>query len=674
MSEDPYRYFRVEARDLLEGLSRGVLDLEKGVHDADLVAQLLRLAHTLKGAARVVKQPAIAEAAHHVEEALAPHRGARGPLPRSWAEHVLRHLDDIATGLAALDRPAEDGAPAAGGRVEDAVRTVRVEIADMDEVLDGLAEACGRLGAVREELEALGALWRVAETPADRRGAGGPARRTPPVVDDHQPSLEALQRNLAARLEESHAHLLRVRDAVGRLRLVPAASVFAALHRAVRDAGQSAGRRADFEARGGDVRLDPHVLTALRDALLHVVRNGVVHGIEPEAERLAAGKPAAGRVEVQVTRRGDRVAFVCRDDGRGIDVDAVRRAAVERGMLSGPESSTLAAAEVVRLILHGGVTTTETVTQVSGRGIGLDVLRETVARLKGDVTVSTEAGIGTTVEVSVPVSLSVLPALAVDAAGVALVPLDAVRATRLVTAGDVASSAAGERVVHEGDAIPFVPLAAVLGRPGPPRGDRRPRPAVVVRSGTRLAAFGVDRVLGITDIVVRPLPPLMAAAPVVAAAAIDANGGPQLVLDPAALVTAAAGRLPDAAPAAPPARRPVLVVDDSLTTRMLEQSILESAGYEVDLATSAEEALAKARLRRYGVFVVDVEMPGMDGFEFVARTRADPVLSRVPAILVTSRSSDADRRRGLEAGASAYIVKSDFDQGRLLERIRELVS
>ena len=365
------------------------------------------------------------------------------------------------------------------------------------------------------------------------------------------------------------------------------------------------------------------------------------------------------------------MAFVCRDDGCGIDVEAVRRAAVQRGLLSVPESNSLSVEEIVRLILQGGVTTTKAVTQVSGRGIGLDVLRETAAHLKGDVRVLTEAGVGTTVEVCVPVSLSLLSALAVDAAGVALLPLDAVRETLRVTEQDVARSADGDHIIYQGGPVPFLSLAEALGRPASRR-TRPARSAVVVQSGSALAAFGVERLLGIIDVVVRPLPALAAADPIVACASIGADGSPQLMLDPAGLVAAAAGPRPPADEAGEPARLSVLVVDDSLTTRMLEQSILESAGYEVDLASSAEEALVKAHARRYGMFLVDVEMPGIDGFEFVGRTRTDPALRDVPAILITSRTSAEDRRRGAEAGARDYIAKSEFDQGRLLERIREL--
>ncbi|TMA58666.1 MAG: response regulator [Deltaproteobacteria bacterium] len=303
-------------------------------------------------------------------------------------------------------------------------------------------------------------------------------------------------------------------------------------------------------------------------------------------------------------------------------------------------------------------TTSKAVTQVAGRGIGLDVLRETAARLKGDVTVLTAAGVGTTVEVSVPVSLSLLAALAVDAAGIALLPLDAVRETLHLAERDIARSAGGDRILYEGHPIPFLPLADALGRQAACRRNGRPWSVVIVRSGSGLAALGVERLLGITHVVVRPLPALAVADPVVACASTDADGSPQLMLDPAGLVAAAAGTRPLAAEVAEPARLPLLVVDDSLTTRMLEQSILESAGYEVDVASSAEEALAKAQARRYGMFLVDVEMPGMDGFEFVARTRADPILREVPAILVTSRSSQEDRRRGTESGARDYIAKS----------------
>ena len=236
-----------------------------------------------------------------------------------------------------------------------------------------------------------------------------------------------------------------------------------------------------------------------------------------------------------------------------------------------------------------------------------------------------------------------------------------------------AAAEGGQRRLHQGAVVPFAPLANVLGRPV--EGDgRRFWSTLVLDSGRGLLALGADRLLGTSDIVVRPLPTFMAADATIAGATLDAEGQPRLVLDPTGL--AARARLTRSAPdrAVERARDPILVIDDSLTTRMLEQSILESAGYDVEVAVSAEAALEKSRNRKYSLFVVDVEMPGMDGFEFIRVTRADPRLSSVPAILVTSRGAPVDRQRGVEVGANAYIVKSEFDQQRLLDQIAELLA
>jgi two-component system chemotaxis sensor kinase CheA len=404
-----------------------------------------------------------------------------------------------------------------------------------------------------------------------------------------------------------------------------------------------------------------------------MIRNAVAHGIETAAERVRAGKVAAGRVELEIVRGGSRVTFLCRDDGRGIDVPAVRRVAERRGLLSS-SSGTQTVAELLPLLLGGGHTTAAAVTETSGRGIGLDVVREAAARLRGEVTVETEAGRGTTLALSVPLSLSSLDALLVEDDGVsAAIPLEAVRRTLRLDQADVSRTADGDSIVYEGTVIPFIRLARALAGRAATTHAVGPESAVVVAGSSALAAVGVSRMRAIANVVVRPLPALAPSDPLVAGARLDADGTPQVVLDPAGLVAdAIRGGKPVAAAAAPDAAA-VLVIDDSLTTRMMEQSILESAGYDVDLATSAEEGLEKARRRRYQLFLVDVEMPGMDGFSFVAQTRGDPDLRDVPAILVTSRNSLEDRRRGQEAGASGYIVKGDFDQKMLLASIRRLV-
>jgi two-component system chemotaxis sensor kinase CheA len=681
MARDQYKYFRIEARELLEGLNQSVLDLERGERGKDLVGRVLRLAHTLKGASRVVKQPSVAELAHSIEDAFAPYRDGNATIPQECTNRTLGMLDKIAAKVASLDSPSaelksETQRPAA----EKSFETVRVEIEEMDTLLDGVSEASVQIVALRREVETLERAQLLADNllgdVALQHGAEASAtitkaRRTAEELCNH---LERLNRNFAAGIDQVETEFRQVRDATNRLRLLPAATVFPPLERAVRDAAQSLGKEVRFESFGGTSRLDAHVLAALRGALPHVVRNAVAHGIEPQHERVAAGKPRQGRVELRVERRGNRVAFICTDDGRGIDLEGVRRAAVRRGLVAASDAASLGLEEVVQIIMKAGITTMSTVDEVSGRGIGLDVVRETASRLKGEVSVRSETGKGTSLEICVPVSLSSLTALEVDSGGtIAALPLDAVRQTVRVADHDIASSTEKDSIVYAGKVIPFLALASALNNKAMAESKRHFWSAVIVEASCGVAAIGVDRLLGTTSVVVRPLPSLTAADPVVAGASLDAEGNPQLVLDPEGLVaTAFLGRAP-VIEGGSAKRACVLVIDDSLTTRMLEQSILESAGYEVDLATSGEEGIEKARGKQYGLFLVDVEMPGMDGFEFVSRTQADASLRTVPAILVTSRSAIEDRRRGQQVGARGYVIKGEFDQVYLLRLIREFM-
>jgi two-component system, chemotaxis family, sensor kinase CheA len=681
MNKDRYRYFRVEGRELLDALSRGVLDLEKSPGDKALVARLLRHAHTLKGAARVVQQRAIGDLAHAAEDALGPHREeASPPVPPERIDALLRVVDEIAAGLAALDpaaAPKKDGAAAEERPAEDRLETIRVDVGDVDALLASVIEAGVRVTTLRSEVARLHHVEEVARALSDRlssrRGDDGQPARVRGLVEELRRSIGEARRAVSTHADHAEREIAEARNSADRLRLLPASAVFAGLERGARDAARALDRTIAFETAGGDVRLDASVLPAIRDALLHVVRNAVAHGIEPAAERVRLGKPAAGTVRVDVERRGRLVAFACHDDGRGIDFERVRAEAVRKGVASEAEARALDGEGLAALLLRGGLSTSATVNAVAGRGVGLDVVRDTAARLDAHLSLRSERGRGTTVELAVPASLSAISALHVEAGGATVaLPLGAVRRTAFLEPGEVVRTPEGAGIEHEGVLIPFTPLAGLLNRPAP-TAPRRFWSTVVVHAGGRLIAVGADRLAGTSDVVVRPLPLFLELHRAVAGAALDAEGNPQLVLDPAGLVAAASASRSPVEEGARARRDPILVVDDSLTTRMLEQSILESAGYEVELAVSAEEALEKCRARRFGLFVVDVEMPGMDGFELVRVTRADPRTASIPAILVTSRGAPEDRQRGLDAGASAYVVKSEFDQGRLLVKIEELL-
>ena len=659
MAKDPYHYFRIEAHELAEGLGKGVLELEKDA-SAENVRKLLRFAHTLKGAARVVKQLEIGELAHKIEELLAPLRADGSKVSRSAIDQALALIDEVRRKLAAIGAPATVAAPAAPETAqpakavfEEALQTVRLNIGELDGLIGGISESIAAVAAVQRDVSSL------ARAADDATDAGAPIRES--------------ARLMQSRIEQAVRELENLRGSAIEMRLVPVQVLVTELERSVRDAALSLGKRIEFSASGTDTRIDAAVLNSLRGALRHIVRNAVAHGIEEEPARIAAAKSAVGRIHLSIKRVGHRASFLCQDDGRGMDIEAIRRAAVQKGFVAASEAPGLSRERLIELLLHGGVSTSRGVSHVAGRGVGLDVVRETVAGLKGEVDIQTRPGKGTDVEVLVPVSLSLVPALRIESGGIAVyAPLDSVRRTMRLKRSEISRSIDGERVRFDGRYVPFADLGRVLRR-----GDRAvqsaERNAVVLEAGGRVAAIGVDQLRGVQDIIVRGIPVHVGADATVAGVALDELGVPRVVLAPAPVVhwIHQSTELP-AEPQAP-ARQPILVIDDSLTTRMLEQSILESAGYEVDLAVCAEDALEMAGRRRYGLFIVDVEMPGMNGFEFIARTKQSAQLRDTPAVLVTSRSDPEDKRRGRDVGARAYVVKSEFNQQDILNVIRGLI-
>lgn len=467
-AKDPYRYFRVEGRELLDGLVKGALDLEKTPAGKESIARLLRLAHTLKGAARVVKQPATADLAHELEERLA-HLSQGKTAGREQIDELLAMLDKIGARLKALDPVHEPGAEPrlATGAPPD---TVRIQIGEMDGLLQGIAATGVHLTALRQQAAQFERTVRLADLRA----------------------VERLARGFSSGIDQVERELLQVRDNADRLRLVPASTVFDMLERALRDAARSLDKRAELHAIGGEQRVDAHVLSKVSEALPHLVRNAIAHGIEGENDRCRAGKPAVGLVELTVERRGSRMAFVCRDDGRGIDVEAVRTVAIQRGLASVGEAQALDLDRMVQLLLKGGLSTTQVANVTSGRGLGLDIVRARVEELRGEIAVSSTPGRGTTVELSVPVSLSSVSALVVEAGGLTVsIPLTAVLRVVRVQSAEILHSAARASIRFEDQSIPFVLLAHALAGT---TSDSRARAStvLVIRSAGSLTAVGVD--------------------------------------------------------------------------------------------------------------------------------------------------------------------------------------
>lgn len=708
VSDKALKFFRIEANELVASLSKDLLRLERqGGEGADLLQACFRYAHTLKGAARVVGQMRIGEIAHAMEDALAPYRESGAAIETEYISELLGLLDIVREEVALLDHPRalpsspEQEIPApvhAGHDITELVPPVplesfdvlRVEAAAFNEMIDGIQEATVQLAPLKNSavqvMQAQRTLRGLIDLVTFKREALSQVPGIHRWLAKMTASLEQLRgqlqiadRDLNAGIGRLQTELSEVKTTANTLRLMPASTALEPLERAVRDAAEWLGKDVVLHVSGAATRLSGHVLSGVREALLHVVRNAVDHGIEPPDEREAKGKPRQGQLVVHVERRGDRVAFICSDDGRGMDADALRKAALAQKLISEERAAGLGQADILKLALVAGVSTRKTVTDFSGRGVGLDVVQKRIEQLKGELSIQSTPGEGTTLSLIVPISLSSLTALIVSyqstASAQILIPLDCVRGTLRLMESEVVRGEASDSTLFEGRMIPFRMLSELLDHNAPHDETRWIWTVVIVQWGDLCAALGVERLVATMDAVVKPLPKVLGHASLIAGAAFDAQGDPLLLLDPRQLVHALTGT--KAAKVVPPEtkiqRSPILVIDDSLTTRMLEQSILESAGYEVDLASSGEEGLKKAKTGHYSLFIVDVEMPGMNGFEFVERVRADPMLRSSRIMMVTSLSSAADRRRGALAGVDAYIVKGEFDQKYFVDKVAELV-
>jgi two-component system, chemotaxis family, sensor kinase CheA len=696
LDSDPYYYFRIEARELIEQLTQGLLSLDEQEGSARAVPELFRYAHTLKGAARVVGQARMAEMAHAVEDALSPFRNSGQPVPVDSVHEFLRLVGQMAEELDTLEVPAAP-APEAPQQPQEGPQVVvpsegpssevvRVELARLDTLLEGLSEAVVQLGGLRGAVEALaqaqhGADGLIEQLTAPVASSGSPAERARwlsrvlAAAEGVRSSVVKAGRQLGGGLGQVESELARMRDGAHALRLVPTQTIFGPLELAARDAAASLGRQVEMFTEGGDIQIDGHVLALVRQSLLHVARNAMDHGLETPDERRAVGKSPTGRFWLKVRRRGGRVSFQCEDDGRGVDLERVRRVAVERGVATDAEADALDEQGLLQLLFRPGFSTARAVSEVSGRGVGLDVVWDTVRRLKGDVYITSRLGQGTCITLEVPLTLASLEVLAVEAGGQRLlVPLESLSGAIHLPSEAVTWTGARACLSHGGEVLPFLPLADAMGTSG----AQRPRAwsvLVLDAGGAGRAAVGVERLLGISRRVSRPLPASVPHLPLVAGASFDEQGVPLLLLDTAGLVRLVLAGSSSGPPQVRTSRKHrILVVDDSVTTRMLEKSILEAAGYEVELGASGEEGVERALRGGHSLLIVDVEMPGMTGLDVTRRLRATPSLQTLPILMVSSLATDEDKRRGREAGVSAYIVKGEFQQHGFLETVARLIA
>ncbi|MCP3141164.1 hybrid sensor histidine kinase/response regulator [Pyxidicoccus xibeiensis] len=464
------------------------------------------------------------------------------------------------------------------------------------------------------------------------------------------------------------------RDDLRDLRMVPASQVLEPLRRTVREVSARLNKDVSLDLVGGDVRLDRRILDALKDPLLHLVRNAIDHGLESTAERRAVGKSEVGRLSVRVEPRGTRMAVVVEDDGAGLSPERVRSTAVRRGLLTAEAAAKLSDAQAARLVFQPGFSTREQVTATSGRGVGLDVVQATAQRLQGSVDVDFTAGRGTRFTVDLPLTLAAALGLLVrTGTTVSAIPSDCVKRVLRLTPADVGTVAGRVVARVDGEQLTFLPLAESIGLPRLPMAldSGKLQTAALLSVGEDRVLFAIDEVVGQQEIVVRSLGRHVQGVRHLAGAAVLDDGRVVPVLNATELVRAAR---PETRSTSTQSTRPrILVCDDALTTRFAMKSLLEIAGYPVVTAADGEEAWGVLERTPCQLVVSDWQMPRLDGVGLARRIKSHPALHRTPIILVTSLDSPEDRAAGLEAGADGYLVKREVERGKLLELVRQLL-
>lgn len=467
-------------------------------------------------------------------------------------------------------------------------------------------------------------------------------------------------------------------EEVQTLRMLPLSVLFEPYPRMVRDLSRTLGKEVELVVDGEDTRADRAVVEALREPLMHLVRNALDHGLETRVERVASDKNPRGCLTLRASREGSRIVLRVEDDGMGLDPAQLRRVAVRKGFLDESTANALSDAAARELIFLPGFTSREVVTDLSGRGVGLDAVRTSIQALGGDVGVESAPGWGTIFEVRVPVSLTVAPLLFIQVGPetLALSATHVSRALKVESAGLV-EVAGRPSLLVEGRVLPLAPMASLLGL-APERPVQEGELALVVKSQGGAAALVVDRVLEERVQAILPIRGVLARFAHLAGATSLADGRLAMVLSAAYLTSSAQGtaplRLPRSAPPAAQARRRrILVVDDSPLTRELISNLLEAVGYDTVMAGDGAEALDLADAHALDLVVTDLEMPGVDGLELTRRLKEHPSHSRLPVVILTTRGGEEDRRRGLAAGADGYITKGDLVRQDLVDVVGRLL-
>ena len=727
--------YQTTTAERLQVLESNLLQLEQNPEDQEPLSVLLREAHSLKGDARSAGLESIEALTHRVEDILGSvqsqtlsldagvsdrlyegldaiadlvHEAVTGTPTKVDTEQLLETLTsllpptvvptDVETPVAVDDLPAdvhlETTSPpseltpvtATSNKDTPQTETIRVQLRDLDSLTtqaEELAVTRIQIAQTSTQTEQLMTLWE--EWQANKN--------KPQAVSgqSYEERLETLILNLRSTLQSNSIKLELVseelRSQVRRLQLLPLSTLFQPLQRVVRDLAKQQSKTINLVIEGAEVTGDKRLLEGIKDSLMHLMRNAIDHGIEPSAERETLGKSAAATLRVKAYQTAISLMIEITDDGRGLDLEKIKQTAIKRKLYSSTELDAMSTSQIQRLILAPGFSTRSFITEISGRGVGLDVVRNQVEKLKGSIQIESIRGQGTTFRLQLSTALSTANVVLVEAQGMMFaVPIEFLKTTLLVSPQQITTSD-GEYTVMLGDqTIPVANLTDVLelsnspiydwvAQPGLSTDDTRP--CMVLNAGNDQVGFFIDRLISQQEVVSKPLGKLLKRVRNVSGTTVLGSGEICMILNPPDLLKSIQQQSPSETLIVNQSntqRKPViLLVEDSPPVRIQEKRLFEGAGYVVVTANNGLEGYNTLQTGIFDAVVSDVEMPYLDGFSLVTKIRQHQKFENLPIILVTTLDSAADRQRGADAGANAYILKGRFNQEALLETLSKLI-
>lgn len=733
--------FRAELSSQSQALTTGLLALERDPVSAAHLEACMRAAHSLKGAARIIDLTPAVRVAHEMEECLVAAQRGTLRLNHAHIDALFKGID-LLTALAsehgpdeaeaerridllmhALQRASAPGdansllrsdAEAAPARIDREATTpspgepaplpgdgpgsrmVRVTAESLNRLLGLAGEslmASRRLRPFNDGLLRLRRVHAELVRSVDALQAAMPAATSDPrallALDAVQLKLQESQAILGQRLDELDAVDRQATDLASRLydetlasRMRPFEDGVRHFSRTVRDIGRALGKRLRLDIVGGATSIDRDILEQLDAPLGHLLRNAIDHGLEDPQEREAAGKAAEGIIRIEARHHAGLLQIIVADDGRGIDLDALRQATVDRGFTTAEAVHDLSEAELLEFLFLPGFSMKSTLSDISGRGVGLDAVQAMVRQLRGQVEISSQLGSGTRFQLQLPLTLSVIRALLVEIDGEPYaLPLAGIARALRLPREHIASLEGRPHFRFDDRQVGLITAHEILGR-GEPQSAESDLAVVVVGQGSDTYALVVDRFLGEHELVVRPLDARLAKVKDVSAAALLEDGSPVLILDVDDLVRSME-KLVSSGPIKTLEHRPVragqkqrkriLVVDDSLTVRELERKLLDHRGFEVEIAVDGMDGWNAVRTGSFDLVVTDIDMPRMDGIELVTLIKKDSGLRKTPVMIVSYKDREEDRRRGLDAGADYYLTKSSFHDETLIHAVEDLI-